>query len=388
VIGASLAPLFGVGIGIGLQDGFVSALLAIAIVTLSLTLAALAVARDCQPGLRFLVTLTIAIALALLLFTWAYAIVAVVPSLAFVVVWSWRSWLPWMRFVIVVGSIVAGLGLASFMPRWIHHTININVFAMAGTIVSPNPWLLVVVPIFFGLGAMWFRQRETRRVFGLMFATGIAVAVAVVIICYAPPGPPGFPYYAAKLTWIWLASILGLFFVPVAAAFGARSVVFARLGGFGRSLRGVGITTSALGACLLTVLVLFGVRFASPLESPVLAAQPLPFGIWSPISRGWVNPAAGAVGVARRAAAFDNAVVFGITDPGNDRLANFWLDLVPSNQGGDFKGWAYYTAGDLASLCDLLTRDATRTVVTVNPGIAKSIQSSCHIENPKVQPLN
>ena len=380
VIGASLAPLLGIGIGIGLQDGFVSAFLAIALVTLSFTLAALAVKRETRPGVRLLSLATIAMVVALLLFTWAYAIVAVVPALVFVLILSWRAWSKWMRIIVLGAGVVALLGLASFMPRWIHHTLDNNVFGMSGTIVSPTPWLLILLPLTFLLCAMWRGHRETRQIFVIVAVTGVLVASMVVFICYIPEGPPGYPYYAAKLTWIWAASVLGLVFVPAALAFGRReSATIAKPQWFGSES-----AAKATGGVLLTLLVLLGVRFASPLESPVFVVQPLPLSIASPIADGWVNPSAGAVGIARRAAEVDNAVVFGVADPGNDRLANFWLNVIPSNQGVDFKGWAYYTTGEITSLCDLLNRDSSRTVVTVDAGLAERVKDDCQIANPKI----
>ena len=376
VVGASLAPLLGLGIGIGLQDGFVSAFPAIVIVTLSMTLAAVAADRGCSPGIRFLMAATIVVAAAVLLFTWAFVIVAVVPLLVLVVLWSWRTSPRWMRLVAIGAAVVAGLGLASFMPEWIRNTLENHVFALSGAIVAPSPWLLVLIPVFFGACALWQGQQGTRRILLAATFSGLAVAGMVAFICYSADGPPGYPYYAAKLTWIWSASVLGLAFVPVAFAFSADGGLWVS----GRPR----LAASAVGAVLLTVLVLIGVRFASPVESPLLAIQPMPFSTTSPIVDGWLRPSVGTVGIARRAAEVDNAVVFGATDPGDERLANFWLNLVPTNRANDFKGWADLTAGDMASLCDLLNRDPSRTVITANPDLAGTIRTDCGIPNPRV----
>jgi hypothetical protein len=384
VIAASLAPLLGIGIGVGLQDGFVSAFLAIAIITLSMILAALALGRDCRPGIRLLAAATIAVAVFLLLFTWAYAIAAVVPLLALVLLWSWRTWSRRVRLMVLSAIVVVAAGLGSFLPRWIEHTIGNRVFSMSGTIVAPTTWLLLLIPLIFGLLALLYGSRDMRRFFLAATIAGIAVAVTVAVICYSPEGPPGYPYYAAKLTWIWSASVIGLVFVPVALVVrGARRAQEIEAPAR-RSRNQSDVAVTAAGAILMTLIMLIGVRFASPLESPVLVIQPMPVALSSPIAKGWSNPAAGAVAIARQAATIDNAVVFGVTDPGNDRLANFWLDLIPSNRGGDFKGWAYYTTGDITSLCDLLSRDPQRTVVTRDAELEQQIRLTCQIPDPRV----
>ena len=335
--------------------------------------------------MRFAAAFAIALACIVVLFTWAYVVVGLLPLLLAVIWWSWRAWSRWMRIVVVGTALVGSAGLLTFMPRWIHHTIGNNVFSMTGTIVAPTTWLLVIAA--FGIVALicWPGQHGGRRFLVAALAATLAATAMVLLIIYEPAGPPGYPYYAAKLTWVWTASILPLAFVPVIYVFGRgrRSSVTASAG---LGLRGVRSDALALiGAGAMAIAILVGVRTFSTLDSPFLVIQPIPWSWSSPIANGWTNPSVGAVAAARAAANTPNAVVYGVTDPGNDRLANFWLNVIPDNAGGDFKGWAYYTTGDIASICDLLSRDPTRTVVTRDAGIEKTIREACRISAPRVK---
>lgn len=379
VVGASVAPLLGIGIGVGLQDGFVSALMAIVIVTSSLVVAALALAPDCDPRVRLIALASLVVAMGLLLFTWAYASVAVLPLLVAVVVYAWRGWDRAPRAIVMVGGALTLAALLSFMPRWIDHTITNNVFGMTGTIVAPTVWLLLIIVAALAVPVLLLREDCGRPFLIAALAAALAVTAFVTLIIYQPPGPPGYPYYAGKLTWVWSAAVLGLAFLPVVYAVDGRAD--AERTGTARGGR------AGLCGVLLVLMVLMGLRFASSLDSPVLATQPIPPAAFSQIARGWTNPSAAAVSAARQAAQTPNVVVWDINDPGNDRLSNFWLDLIPSNRGGDLKGWAYLTSGELPSLCDLLSRDPTRTVVTLNPDLEGDIRRTCGIAQPNVRVL-
>jgi hypothetical protein len=134
------------------------------------------------------------------------------------------------------------------------------------------------------------------------------------------------------------------------------------------------------------LVTLFFIQQVSPVWSPLVSYSLLPRSWDSLILSGWSAPSVPAVDYALRVGETGKpAVIWNVTDAGNDRIANFLLDLYPQNQADDFKGWAYFQTPDISSLCDLLKRDPTRTVFTRDVLLPESISANCGIEDPQFE---
>ncbi len=374
VLAASLASTSGIGIGVGLLDGFTTAIAVIPLLTLALVIGI----GDCQRARAGASSMSGVLALGagllVVTFMWSYAAVAIVGIIIAVVWCQWRLWSPlWRAINIAVAALTLLVG-ARLLPPWVSTVMGNNGLGLPGSIVSPTPYWAVIAPAVVLCTVLVVRDRWLSSAIKPYLAATCAFVVLLAFMVYQPPGPPQWFYYAAKLTWVWSSATLGLLLLPLC-------VVASRLRK--RTVR------AATGVLIGTLLVLLLVRIVSPTDSPVLSFDPISRDIHSNIVDGWNAPNSTSVNVLMKAlGASKPVVVSGVVDPGNDRLTNFWLEADPStreaNLADDFRGWAYYEAGDMASLCTLLVRNPSRIVITRDALLETSIQRDCKVPRPDV----
>jgi hypothetical protein len=392
ITGASVVPLAGVGIGVGLQDGFLTALLAISVVTFSIQLSICAQQYSNVRIIQILSLTTLAAAVLVLMFLWAYIAITVAVIFSVLLIRSiFKASITW-RIAASSLTVVACFMLWPIVRPMGQYALTSERLLAFGSIAAPATILLFVAPLIVYSVVRVFSEIEgsgvqLRIFFPYFCATFCAISV-VVFIAYFSPGPPVWPYYAAKISWIWIASTSALIFLPVALL---DRVFSERKAAQNNLLQSDGVQRFLISCkipiVVLVVLVLAMVQQVSPVSSPVLAFNPLPLSYSSPIADGWGSPSPLSLDGALTAATLGKpTVVWGIGGPGGDRLANFWLDLQEVNKRDDFRGWAYYETGTLDSLCDLLHRDESRTVVTRDPNLGSSIIEQCGI-TPSIELL-
>ncbi len=385
--GASIAPLLGIGIGVGLLDGFVPALMAIPITTCSLAIAISLPRVGTSSPIRLAMIMTLGAGGIVVLFTWSYMAVAFGALALYSVLVSWKFLRGSHRAVLVGVAFLIGVGLVKIIPLWIGWILKDDALALGGSIVAPSPYLLAIIPLVASVTVLSLHQRLCQRALIPYLMATIAVGAMVGFMAMQPSGPAVWTYYAAKLTWMWTASTLGLMFLPLLLMEDLlKSVNPALLKGRFRSNLGRRelLTKAVLLAGMLLILLIIG-RF-SVVTSPVWTSKfPLTSGV-SWIARGWNAPTATAVGDFFVAAQSNRpAVVWNATDHGNDRLANFWLNTMRINAGDDFRGWAYTEYAQIGSLCELLDRNSDRIIFTRDTTLEDQVRSACRIIDPEIE---
>ncbi len=199
-------------------------------------------------------------------------------------------------------------------------------------------------------------------------AVAASGAVVVEALRLLPPGPLVWSYYAVKTVWLVSACLVWLAFLPVVRlAAGAPRASAAGWPGRRRLLA----RSAGLGVLSLAVLMALG--FTTPVAEPIEKA-----------ADGWGAPTAAAV--ERTAAAADDGepfVLFGWSDPGNDRLANFWAgttwgtDAAGTILDPNPVGWAYNATGQVTDVCSLAELVPGLRVVTRTPDLASQLDDAC-----------
>jgi hypothetical protein len=377
VAGASLSATTGIGASVALMDGFTTALLASAIIGFGLVAAVSFVGPEARGRNHAIDAATVFASFALTAATWTYAAAGLVLVVALVAVRAWRRWSVRGRLVLLGLAIVTAAVAAQLLPGWIRLIRDQDAFGLFGAIIAPNPMWLVFVPAVVAATVLVHGARRLRTAV-LPYAAGyVGALVLVAIMVYMPEGPPQWFYYASKLTWTWTAATVALLFLPL--------LVLSERAGVARSA----LRSAPTGVAIASIAVVLLIRSLSPMDSPIWTFDPVSRDIRSTLAQGWNAPNAGAVDALLAALQVDGpSVVWSVTDAGNDRLANFWLEIDPStlevNTADGFRDWAYSQTAEMGSLCDLLGRNHDRTVVTRDPGLSEKIASSCRISPPNI----
>jgi hypothetical protein len=380
VIGASLAPLLGIGIGVGIIDGFTTALLVIPVITLCLCLATAALQRDLNIAMRLVLLSTLVAGTIVCALLWAIASPPVVSLLVFTAVYTWQRLGRRSRTIGVVLALIAAAFAGFVFYGMGHQLLTSGILDLGGSVSNVSSIMLLIWPLVVLASLVGVPWATAWRVAGPYFLSTAVAFLCVAFIVYDNPSAPSWKYYAIKLAWIWLAATLGLLLLPAARAAGALkrtpvSTTNRKSAGFSRHV--------PLAATALVTLLL--IQQVSPVWSPLVSYNLLPRSWDSLILSGWSAPSVPAVDYALRVGETGKpAVIWNVTDPGNDRIANFLLDLYPQNQADDFKGWAYFQTSDISSLCDLLRRDPSRTVFTRDATLRDSVNVNCGIVDPTI----
>jgi hypothetical protein len=392
VLTASLLPLSGIGIGVAVLEGFSTALLAAPLLTLAVVMAMSLSSGSASPGLRLVLLSTIAGAAVLVLFLWSFIALPVVVILLFGLAISWARLAPKLRIVLVATAIALALFVAPTLLKWARDIQNVNALAAGGSIPYMPVQLLVMQPILalatvLGLGT----NTAIRRLVPYLVASA-AVFVTVALIVSLPPGNATWSYYGSKAAWIWALATIGLVALPIARMSGAlddsREIPNAQSNltrGFDVvslrrvSARVVGLALAAAGTLLV-------VQQLSPVLSPFFQVNSLPLTAITPVRSGYFSPSPDALRTVRSETQTEvPIVIWRVTDPVNDRYANFLVDLYAPHTSPVFRDWAYRMTPEIQSLCALLAVEPERTVVTRLPSLEADIVFHCGIDNPRVR---
>ena len=197
-------------------------------------------------------------------------------------------------------------------------------------------------------------------------AAGIAGGLVVLwLVGLSGPGIT-WTYYALKTNWLVSGSLLWVLFVPIVLWAESESAIASVRDRFG------------VGAVSMSIAVLMLSGSATSAQAPVVAA-----------ARGWTQPSADVVERAVDGADVDSPFIFwDWSDPGNDRLGNFWGALAwGSDAAGDFlelpgvpggvRLWAYMEMGETHELCELILGAPGIVVYTRNGDLEGELAASC-----------
>ena len=374
VVVASLLPVTGLALGVLLRDGFLPVLLLVPVLLATLSVLSWLSGRAEPADLGHPVTTAVvlsALAVPVLAFTWTpFAVVVGVAGLV-----------PWLRSARVahgrsraarlaaVGlNAAAGAAYCLYVLSQTEGFVTIN-----GSIAAPPPVTVALVPLLVLLVAAggWTAVRLPQLA-PFLLGTLAVLAITVYAVIVQPAGQP-WNYFPSKVPWIWTLVGLPLLLLPFAHPRAAQ-------------LR----ATVVAGA----VSVLLAASALAPVTSPVLPAALgwLQSGRTPTPSLGdWSQPDAAslrlAVSLGDRGTRY---VVHGVS-PDDDRLTNFWLvpydDPRDRLEEGSFFRWGY-REGSLQDVCDLLSGQPDRVVVTADPTMEAQLEGACGIGPVKVRLLS
>lgn len=386
-LGAAAATGSPLVLGYAARDGFVSAFatLPLALAAVVLVLRLVAEPSAWAPAVVLLL-LTVPLAFV------SWTVLAVVPLVLLalaVVVTSARRLVPALRTGADTGARVPrggrwtavwswallGLAVAEMVAVtvvvWAVRRRLVDQLSMPGGAQETNALLVLAL----GAGAVAVGIASSRR--AVRWGALVPVAVSVVGLLTVhwlrglPAGPPSWTYYALKTNWLVSATLVWLPFVPL--ALWVRDAVGADAARAARPLWRVGASAAAGSA---SVLLLVGSLTSAP--------APLPLAL-----RGWDQPTADAAGVALDAADLGEPyVLWRWSDPGNDRLGNFWAALAwGTDRAGRWTGlpgypagvaqWAYEAGSETSDLCALGEASPGLTVYTRDQSLGGEVDGTC-----------
>jgi hypothetical protein len=289
-----------------------------------------------------------------------YQISAIYPLftlllISFPVVWRLFHTSP-IRVVIVIGF----LGLLSLFlfPKVINQMRPRLMLEGAITYLSDSMWLPISIA-----GALMILARGKLRIFGIVvFVAGSCTYgfQHLARVIRVDQGQAGYGYYGAKLGYIGLFIILLIVISGIASAgvsnlglknkdsqkFSSRQRYFSFMGAIG-----VLILANSVG------------------KNTLPAAHNFYQG-----GQGWTQPSSGGLELALSYWDHPQVLFAKVTDPGNDRIMNFWH---PYFWDGDPWNWAYMgNSDDPIALCAFIgTNDVL--ILTIDPIYAQLLRQTC-----------
>ncbi len=388
VAAASVIPLGGLGLGIALRDGFFSAVFAMPLLISALCLSTWTVRERGHRRGRMLTWLAIGLSLPVAATVWSLMLPIQMMVLLGALIGSHRRSMP-RDTLEAVGIVLVAFTAALLLLLPLLLGPGTAVLTATGSISAPWPALFVTVPlIVLSIAAAGLPQ--IRRSVFLPYILGTLGAGAVVLYLVAKQ-PPGlwWNYYPAKVAWMW--GLVGFPLLLAPAAF-----VLPRRPAATRGPRGLATMLAAAGSLAVLGLAAGSVRVSSPLLPAVLGGlspgAQTAGGTFS-ILRGWGQPDSRMVdAVLRLGASNQLLVIWAYSDPGNDRLGNFWMStydpLPPPGPGtpiSPFGSWAYtYNPTDINQLCALLGQDPLRNVATRDSLLPSTVDSQCGLPAGRV----
>jgi hypothetical protein len=129
----------------------------------------------------------------------------------------------------------------------------------------------------------------------------------------------------------------------------------------------------AVAAGGLSLALLFGLGFTTIIPDPLPA-----------VKKGWNQPTAAAIDRTVRAGKVPGPfLLWDWSDPGNDRLANFWAGVVWGIDAAgiptqpDVVSWAYTESGQLADLCTMAKQAPRLRIITRSPVLSGALDHTC-----------
>ncbi len=387
VAAASVIPLGGLGLGVALRDGFFSAVFAMPLLISALCLSMWTI-RERDPRRGWMIAWSaIALSLPVAATVWSLMLPIQITVILGALIGSYgRSWARDTLKAVGIVLLALAAALLLLLPLLGQRAADLTA---TGSISAPSPALFVTVPSVVLLIACGGLPQIRRSVF-LPYLLGTLGAGAVVLYLVAKqPSGLAWNYYPAKAAWMWVLVGIPL---PLAAAAFVRPRRLATA----RGSRILATVLAVTGSLAVVGMAEGSVRVSSPLLPAAFdglspGAQ-TPGGTFS-ILRGWGQPDDQMVAsVLRWGASGQSLVIWAYSNPGNDRLGNFWLStydpLPPPGRGAPispFGGWAYgYDPTDMNQLCALLDRDPRRNVATRDSLLPQTISSQCGLPAGRV----
>ena len=284
------------------------------------------------------------------------------PQAGLIRMWWWSA-----IAVSIAGLVAIAFVVVRFLPR-----LEAS-FILTGSSKVPYRLMIVVLLLVAVSIAVATRgQNVSRQMIVPLAACGAGGLLVIWLVGLPGPGVT-WTYYALKTNWLVSSSLLWLLFVPI-VLWTEDSSSYSRA----RDRFGIGTVSVSLA-----VLMLCGSATTS--QAPLL-----------PAARGWVQPSSEVVEQAMEGASIETPFVFwNWSDPGNDRLGNFWGALAwgsdPSGEYLELPGipggarlWAYFAGGETDELCELVMGAPGITVYTRDDGLEAELASSCSAGNVMV----
>ena len=357
-------------LGTTLQDGYVTAY-----ATLPLVVAAMVLAlRVCGDRAPF-AFLLLGPAAGLTLFSWTPLAVLplflVLTSGAVALIRARRdgsrlsgpSW-------IVAAVVTLGSALVLLVVILTHVSLLHTQFIATGTITPPQPRILWLLG-FLALALVAATTADHRWRLVVPLTCAVAGGVAVKFLIWLSPDGKSWTYYAWKTLYLSASALVWLAFVPVVLAITRRQpeTGYGRQGGGTRGVVGV--------AGSLAALVL--VSWSTPLTSPLDKAK-----------TGWTQPSAGMITEVARVADRGQPFIFWHwSDPGNERLGEFWAVVswgYNANQLAKPLGptlpqgipyWAYFEGGTAKDLCNVVRGVNGVYIISHDPKVRAELDTTC-----------
>jgi hypothetical protein len=377
LLASSGLSVTGLVLGTALRDGYVSAYASI-----PLTLAAMVLALACCRRSNAAAYALLGPAVVLVLFSWTILAVAPAGVILYITVLlairgrhrfrsgSQRRTLPlaWVGALVVTG----GCLLAAAGVVLTHLTQLRTTFKDTGAITPPEVHLLYLLGLLAAGGAFGARRRLDRLQLMVPFVAALAGGLSLVWLMGLSPDHKSWTYYGIKQLWLLSSSLVWTLFIPIVrATVGAEEATGSRLA----FLR--------LGALLQPIAwslaVLIGVGLTTTLPGPVNLAR-----------HGWTQPSAAVVADVQTATDHGRpAILWSWSDPGNQRVANFWSALAwgystteaiipyPPALPGGIVYWAYVEQDTPADLCAAAKSIPGLVVVTHIKNLPEQLKKSC-----------
>jgi hypothetical protein len=272
---------------------------------------------------------------------------------------------------VVAGVVTVGAELMLIGILLTHVTLLHTQFVEAGTITPPQPDILWLLG-FLAIGLLAAAPRGALRWQLIVPVTAAAAGGATVkFLIWLSPDGKSWTYYAWKTLYLTSSSLLWVAFVPAVMAVTRREPAtgYGWRSGAGRTLVGAALS--------LSVLVL--VPWSTTLTSPIDKAK-----------TGWTQPSAGIITeTARVADRGQPFVLWHWSDPGNERLGEFWAALTwsydshqvakvlgPTLPNG-FAYWAYFEGSTPKDLCAVARAVNGINVITHDAKVRAELDATC-----------
>lgn len=310
IVGAAATSATPMVLGTSLYGGFVVAYSTIPVLMASIVLA-LRFFRRPSPGPIVL----LALAAVFTLFSWSVVVVIPASLDIVMIVFALRRWhasCSHIGWTWIVSYLAGGAVVVLLVGIGISQEGQLR-SAMAGTgaIVPPDIAIGIAICILAVLFAVLVREPQRRWQLGSLALASILVAIVIWGI-RSLGRPPHGTYYSMKTMWVSASSLLWLAFLPALMLLSAT-----RRWSGGRSVATAFV--EAIGGASWSVLVIVLIGTATSVSGPLALAR-----------AGWSQPDASVVTeVAHAGNRYRSFVLWQWdADSANDRLGNFWADLV------------------------------------------------------------
>jgi hypothetical protein len=286
--------------------------------------------------------------------------------------WNW-AWV--LAIVVGAGCLI---GLAGVVLGYL--TTLKKTFVVSGAITSPQPKTLTLLGLLL-IGAICVarEQRLRRQLIGPLLAVGASLVTVRWLQSVASSPVP--TYYSAKTLYLVVSSLVWIPFALVLPAMLAR----AEVGTTSRRIRSGGM---AIASVAWSVAVFIVLNLATTLGNPLTKAHD-----------GLTQPSPVIIHETAKIANGKKPFIFwNWSDPGNERLANFWAFTTwDTTAAGADKNigtskalpngvlyWGYVEGDTLPDLCSITTAIPGLVVVTANGQLGVTLKRACPKAKPKI----